>query len=164
TLRTTLSNKQAQAQQALARHAEMQRQVELQKGAVATMPFDGVAWTVAARDGVAVSAHEMVIQVIDPTRIRVDAFFRERHSHKIVIGMSVSIRSPDGKQAWRGWVESVRGGVGTIPYDDFPASIPGEFVRHRVAVRIRMEARTPFAASEFFGVGRNVVVSLKSDE
>jgi hypothetical protein len=29
-----------------------------------------------------------------------------------------------------------------------------------VAVRIRMESGTPFGPAEFFGVGRNVVVSL----
>ena len=162
--RTALTNKQVQARQAEARAREVERQVELQKEAMVQMPFDGVAWTIPAKTGAQVAAHEPVLQVIDPRRTWVDAFFHEKHAPKLRVGARVIIRALDGGDTWRGRVESVRGGVGRIAYEDFAAGFPGDFTRRRVAVRVAMESNSPYAASQFFGVGRSVAVTVNDDE
>ena len=162
--RTALSNKQSQARQAEARTREVERQVELQKETMVQMPFDGVAWTIPAKTGAQVAAHEPVLQVIDPRRIWVDAFFHEKYSPKLRPGAPVTIRALDGRETWHGHVESIRGGVGRIAYESFTAGLPGDFTRRRVAVRVVMESNNPFDASQFFGVGRSVVVSVNDRE
>ena len=162
--RTALTNKQAQARQADARAREVERQVELQKEAMVQMPFDGVAWTVPAKNGAQVAAHEPVLQVIDPRRIWVDAFFQEKHAPKLRVGARVTVRALDGRETWRGRVESIRGGVGRIAYENFAAGLPGDFTRRRVAVRVAMESDNPYEASQFFGVGRSVVVAVNDHE
>src|SRR5207302_4587146 len=103
---TALSNKQSQARQAEARTREVERQVELQKETMVQMPFDGVAWTIPAKTGAQVAAHEPVLQVIDPRRIWVDAFFHEKYSPKLRPGAPVTIRALDGRETWHGHVES----------------------------------------------------------
>jgi multidrug resistance efflux pump len=162
--RSAFTNKQVQVRQAAARAREMESQVELQKRAVVNMPFDGVVWMAPAKPGAQVAAHEPVLQVIDPRRIWVDAFFHEKHANKLRPGAAVVIRAIDGVETWRGRVESVRAGVGRIAYDNFPAGPPGEYTSRRVAVRVTMESENPFGASQFFGVGRSVVVSLADHE
>jgi multidrug resistance efflux pump len=162
--RSVLTNKLIQARQAAARAREVEAQVELQKQAVVNMPCDGVVWMAPAKPGVQVAAHEPVLQVIDPRRIWVDAFFHERKADKLRPGVAVVMRAVDGVQTWHGRVESVRAGVGRIAYDNFPAGLPGEYVGRRVAVRVTMESKNPFDASQFFGVGRSVVVSLADHE
>ena len=119
--RTALTNKLVQARQAEARAREVERQVELQKEAMVQMPFDGVAWTIPAKSGAQLAAHEPVLQVIDPRRIRVDAFFHEKYAPKLRVGARVTIRALDGGDHWPGRVESVRGGVGRIAFEDFAA-------------------------------------------
>ena len=162
--RTALTNKLVQARQAEARAREIERQVELQKEAMVQMPFDGVAWTIPAKSGAQLAAHEPVLQVIDPRRIRVDAFFHEKYAPKLRVGARVTIRALDGGDNWPGRVESVRGGVGRIAFEDFAAGLPGDFTRRRVAVRVAMESNNPYAASQFFGVGRSVVVEVNDHE
>ena len=162
--RTALTNKQAQARQADARAREVERQVELQKEAMVQMPFDGVAWTVPAKNGAQVAAHEPVLQVIDPRRIWVDAFFHEKHARKLRVGASVIIRTRDERQTWPGRVESVRGGVGRIACENFATGLPGDFTRRRVAVRVAIESHNPYNAGQFFGVGRSVVIELNDHE
>jgi multidrug resistance efflux pump len=162
--RTALTNKQAQARQADARLCDVERQVELQKEAIVRMPFDGVAWAIPARTGAHVAAHEPVFEVIDPQRVWVDAFFHEKHAQKLRVGARVAVRALDGRETWTGRVESVRGGVGRIAYENFGGGLPGNFTRRRMAVRIVMESNNPYEASQFFGVGRSVVVSLNDHE
>ena len=162
--RAALTNKLVQASQAEARAHEAARQVDLQKEALVQMPFDGVAWTVPAKDGAQLAAHDPVLQVIDPRRIWVDAFFHERHANKLHPGALVSIRALDGKESWQGRVESIRAGVGRIAYENFTAALPGDGGSRRVAVRVAMESRNPYGASQFFGVGRSVVVSINDRE
>ena len=162
--RSAFTNKQAQVRQAAARAREVESQVELQKRAVVNMPFNGVVWMVPAKPGAQVAAHEPVLQVIDPQRIWVDAFFHEKHADKLRPGVVVAIRAIDGVETWRGRIESVRAGVGRIAYDNFPTGLPGEYGSRRVAVRVTMESKNPFGASQFFGVGRSVVVSLADHE
>lgn len=162
--RAVMTNKQAQAAQAEARCREVEKQVELQKEASIQMPFDGVAWTAPAKNGAQVSLHETVLEVIDPRKIRVDAFFHERHAAKFASGTAVNVRTLDGKTVWQGTVESVRAGVGRIPYEGVAAVSPGDYTRRRIAVRVRMASGNPFEASQFFGVGRSVVVTLRDHE
>jgi len=162
--RTALSTRQVQARQAEARTRDVERQVELQKEAMLEMPFDGVAWTIPAKTGAQVAAHEPVLQVIDPRRIWVDAFFQEKHAPKLRVGARVTVRALDGRETWRGRVESIRGGVGRIAYENFAAGLPGDFTRRRVAVRVAMESDNPYEASQFFGVGRSVVVAVNDHE
>jgi multidrug resistance efflux pump len=161
---TAATNKLRQAVQAQARAQAVERQLDLQKTAVVQMPFDGVAWTVPARDGAEVGAHDPVVQVIDPKRIWVDAFFHERHANKLRPGTVVHIRSLDGKESWKGRVESMRAGVGRIAYENFAAGLPGDSSRRRIAVRVSLEWTNPYESNQFFGVGRSVVVSLIDHE
>jgi multidrug resistance efflux pump len=162
--RTALTNKQAQARQAAERASATERQVELQKEAMVQMPFDGVAWTIPAKDGAQVAAREPVLQVVNPHGIWVDAFFHEKHAKKLHPGAPVTVHALDGKETWQGRVESIRGGVGRIAYESFAAGLPGDFLRRRVAVRVAMESNNPYDASQFFGVGRSVVVDVNDHE
>ncbi|HKS37252.1 MAG TPA: HlyD family efflux transporter periplasmic adaptor subunit [Verrucomicrobiae bacterium] len=161
---SALTNKQAQAAQAEERCREMEGQVALQKEAAVAMPFDGIVWSVPARNGAQVSVHEAVLEVVDPKRVWVDAFFHERHAEKFAVGTPVNVRTIDRNAVWCGTVESVRGGVGRIPYDGVTAVSPGDYTRRRIAVRVRMNSDSPFDASRFLGVGRSVVVTLGGHE
>ncbi len=157
--RAAHTTKQAQTRQAESRQKELERQVELQKDASVEMPFDGVAWAIPAKTGSEVAVHEPVAQVIDPRRVWVDAFFHEKHAAKLRVGAPVIVRSLDGPEIWRGKIESVRAGVGQIAYENFSAGSPGDFSRRRLSVRVAMEGENPYEASQFFGVGRSVVVT-----
>ena len=162
--RTAMTNKQAQAHLAEERCREVERQVELQKEAVVRMPFDGVAWTIGAKNGTEISTREPVLQVIDPKRIWVDAFLREKHASRFTVGTAVIVRTSDDQEKWSGRVESIRGGVGEIPGENFALAAPGGLAHRQVALRIKMDSANPFAASQFFGVGRSVVVTLENNE
>jgi len=158
--RTVMVGKEEIAIQAERRRAAIQKQVELQKAAVARMPFDGVAWAIPARNGAEMSPHETILELIDPRRVWVDAFFNERHAGKFAVGTDLNIRTLDGRIVFKGTVESVRGGVGRIPYDAERAVAPNEYAPRRIAVRVRPNGETPFDAGQFYGMGRNVVVTL----
>ncbi len=158
--RTILTNKLALAKKAAERVAELTRQVELQQSAVVTMPFDGVAWTIRARDGAQLAQNETAVEVINPRRIWVDAFFHDRHADKLSVGTDVSVETQSGEVLSRGRVESVRAGVGRIPFDGVAAVSAADNAPRRIAVRVRLESKTPFEANEFLGVGRNVVVKV----
>ena len=159
-----LTNKQTQLQQAQARRAELERQASRLKEAVVTMPFAGVVWAVRARNGEQAPAFETVLQVIDPKRVWVDAFVPEKHADKFNVGTPVVIRVLDSRESWQGRVASIRAGVGRIAYETSVAAPPLELARRRVAVRVTIESPNCFAASQFFGAGRSVVVSLAHHE
>ena len=161
---TIMTNKFALAQKAEERVAELKRQAELQENALVTMPFDGAAWAIPARHGSQAALHETVLEVINPQRVWVDAFFHECHTDKLAIGSVVTVSAPDGAAIGRGVVESVRGGVGRIPFDGVVAVASDNHSQKRVAVRVRLDSENPFDASQFFGVGRNVVVTTASHE
>ena len=161
---TILTNKLALAKKAAERLAELTQQVQLQQSAVVKMPFDGVAWTVPAKNGAQVAINETVVEVIDPGKIWVDAFFHERHAEKLVVGSEVNVETERGEFVCRGRVESVRSGVGRIAYEGVAAVSPTEYTQRRVSVRVRLEDATPFEASQFFGVGRSVVVTVNGHE
>jgi multidrug resistance efflux pump len=157
--RITLNSKKDQLRAARARSQEIEKQLALQKQAVASMPFDGVVWSARVQNGSEVSSHETVLQIVDPGRVWVDAFVNERHTDKFQLGTPVMVRAVDGPQAWTGRVESIRGGAGRIDPEQFVAAPAGDLSRRRVAVRIKLESANPFGASEFFGIGRSVKVT-----
>ena len=157
--RIALNSKKEQLRAAESRGREIEKQLALQKEAVAIMPFESVVWSARVQNGSEVSAHETVLQVIDPQRVWVDAFINERHTEKFRIGTPVMVRAIDGDQTWTGRVESIRGGVGRIDPEQFVAMPAGDLSRRRVAVRVRLESANPFTASEFFGLGRSVKVT-----
>jgi multidrug resistance efflux pump len=158
--KTVLSNKLSLARKAADRAAELTRQVHLQQTAAVAMPFDGVAWTIPAKNGSHLAHNETVVEVINSEHMWIEAYFNERHAAKLRIGAEVNIQTPRGETIGSGSVESVRAGVGRIPFDGVAAVSPSEYITQRIAVRVRLNARTPFDASQFFGVGRSVVVTL----
>lgn len=162
--RTILTNKLALAKKAAERVSELTRQVQLQHNAIVTMPFDGLAWTVPAKNGAQLALNETVIEVFNPSRIWVDAYFNDRHANKLLVGREVTVETQQGELISRGRVEFVRAGVGRIPFDGVTAVSPSEYAPRRIAVRVRLESGVPFAASQFFGLGRNVVVRVNSHE
>jgi multidrug resistance efflux pump len=164
TARAAMTNKRALAAQAQDRSRRIKEQVELQRTALVKMPFDGVAWAVPAKNGAEVSTHETVLEILNPERIWVDAFFTEKQAPKLSIGRTVQVRTRDGTLSCEGTVEWVRAGVGRIPPEGGTAVNPGEQARRRVAVRVRLKTDGAFSSSEFFGVGRNVIVTLASHE
>jgi multidrug resistance efflux pump len=156
---TLMTNKLDLARKTEERAEELSRQARLQQNAVVTMPFDGVPWSASVKAGERVAIHQTVLEVINPERLWVDAFFHERHSEKLMIGARVNIRSPKGAWIGRGTVESVRGGIGRIPFDGVAASTQDEYAHRRIAARVRLETNLPFDASQYYGLGRNVVVT-----
>jgi len=162
--RTVLTNKLTLAKKAAERAADLTRQVQLQQNAVVKMPFDGLAWTVPAKNGAQLALNETAIEVINPSRIWVDAYFNERHASKLLVGSQVTVETPQGELISRGRVEFVRAGVGRIPFDGVTAVSPSDYPQRRIAVRVRLESEIPFEASQFFGLGRNVVVRVNSHE
>jgi multidrug resistance efflux pump len=159
-----MTNKQTLAAQAEGRSRDVKRQVDLQKAVIVKMPFDGVAWAFPAKNGAEVSTREPVVELIDPKRVWVDAFFHERHAHKIVAGTKVNIRSLDEDLLCTGTVEWIRGGVGRIAYEGTVAVGPGDYTRRRIAVRVKLDTGCPFEASNFLGIGRSVVITVVSHE
>lgn len=157
--RTTVRSKARLAKQAEERVGEMEQQVELQKATSVTMPFDGTIWAAPTRNDAHIGAHEKVLEVLDREQVWVDAFFRERDARKLRVGTRVEIRTIDGASIGGGVVEWVRGGIGRVAYEGILAVSPVDYTRKRVAVRVQLDANGQFAASEFFGVGRSVVVT-----
>jgi multidrug resistance efflux pump len=161
---TVLTNKLALAKKAAERLAELTEQVQLQQSAVVRMPFDGLVWAVPAKTETQVAVNEAVLEVINPGRMWVDAFFHERHAKKLLIGSEVTVETQQGDFRCRGRVELVRAGVGRIAYDGLAAASPMEHTQRCIAVRVRLEEATPFEANHFYGMGRSVVVTMNSHE
>lgn len=160
----SLDQKKEQVCFAQARAREVEQQLALQKQVSVLMPFDGVVWAVRGQNGSEMDPHETVLHLIDPKRLWVDAFVREKHADKFRIGTTVRVHAMDGKDVWLGHVESIRAGVGRIDLENCVAVPPGELSRRRVAVRVKLDSPPPFGPGEFFGLGRSVVVSLPEHE
>ena len=158
--RKAVEQKKEQLRSAEERVRQVEQLVTLQRHATVTMPFDGVVWAVRAQNGCQVGSQEAVAQIVDPTNYWVEAFINERHVDKFAVGTLVNIRTVDGEETWSGRVESVRAGVGRLDPESFVALPSSDLTRRRIAVRVRSETQPPFSASQFFGVGRSVVVSL----
>lgn len=159
-----LESTKRQTRAAEVRQQEVERHLDLQRHAAATIPFDGVIWSVHTHPGSQVAAHELVLQIINPKRIWVDAFIKEKHADRFQVGTPVLIHTADGKESWRGRVDSIRAGVGRVDVESPVALPPGDLARRRLAVRISMDSLPPFSAGQFYGVGRSVIVSLPPHE
>jgi multidrug resistance efflux pump len=125
------------------------------------MPFDGVVWSVQACDGQHLSSLEPVCQIINPHRVWIEALLPERHAGRVHVGSLLKVRTPDGSLGWQARVESIRGVAAPSVQD--PPMAAAAFVgtqRRRMAVRLAMESANPYGATECFGVGRTVKVSL----
>jgi multidrug resistance efflux pump len=139
---------------------EMAGQSALQKESVVTMPEDGLVWAMAGKPGEQVDANHLVMEVINPSHIWVDAFFTERHANELKPGLPAVISSLDSAASWRGSLESVRAGVGRLAYDTTVAVPPPEMVKRQIAVRVAVTWERPFGPEAFYGVGRSVEVTF----
>ena len=158
--RVSLEKKREQLQLAEQRCAALAKQVAAIKESSVAAPFEGVVWSASQQDGALVQANESVFQLVNSKRLWVDAFLPERHAAKFQVGMSVKVRLVDGGQVLQGCVESVRAGVGRIPFGNTAVVPAGEFTQRRIAVRVRIASENPFTASEFYGVGRSVSLEM----
>lgn len=159
--RTTMTTKRAQLERAGERRRQAEAQVALQQISTVPMPFDGVVWSVQARDGQQLSSYEPVCQVVNPERVWIEALLPERHAGRVFVGTHMKVSTPDGSLSWQARVQSIRGVAGQS-VDASPvlaASFAGGKSR-QMAVRLAMESANPYGASECFGVGRTVKVSL----
>ena len=160
TAKTSATKRREQLTLAGKRHDALEKQAAALQTKTLNAPFDGVVWATAAQDGALIQSHEPVLQLIDPKQVWVDAYLPERHAGKFRVGMTVTVRLLDDRRALEGRVESVRAGVGRIPFGNAGAVAPGEFAQRRIALRVRLESPNPFPASEFYGVGRSVALEL----
>lgn len=152
--------KTEQLDRAEARTKEMGEQMAMQKQSVATMPADGLIWSIAGKTGEEVNTNTLVMEVLNPANIWVEAFFAERHARELKPGLPAHIRSLDSAAAWRGRLQSIRAGVGRLAYDTTVAVPPPEMAKRQIAVRVEAEWEKPFSATEFYGVGRSVQVTF----
>ena len=85
--RDIVKSKEDQLVRTQARVKEMGEQSALQKKSVVTMPADGLVWTIAGKPGEQVDADHLVMEIINPDHIWVDAFFSERRVNELRPGM-----------------------------------------------------------------------------
>jgi multidrug resistance efflux pump len=158
--RVTVSRKREQLQLAEQRCAALEEQVAAIRESSVAAPFDGAVWAASQHEGALVQQNESVVQLINAKRLWVDAFLPERHAAKFQVGMSVKVRLVDGGQVLEGCVESIRAGVGRVPFGNTAVAAFGEFTQRRIAVRVQIKSENPFTASEFYGVGRSVTLEI----
>jgi hypothetical protein len=108
-------------------------------------------------------SNKLVMQLVNPSRIWVDAFFAERHVKSLHPGLPAVIRSLDGTKSWRGSLQTIRAGVGRFAFDTNVAVPPPETVKRQIAVRVAPNWDKPFSTTEFYGVGRSVEVTFSND-
>lgn len=159
-----LKEKQEQLARTQIRAKEMAQQSALQKESTITMPETGLVWTISGKPGEQVDANHLVLEVINPSRIWVDAFFAERRIGDLRPGLPAVITSLDSSATWRGSLESVRAGVGRLAYDTTVAVPPPEMVKRQIAVRVDADWGQPFGPEAFYGVGRSVRVTFLKNQ
>lgn len=138
----------------------MAEQTAMQKESVVKMPVDGLVWSIPGKSGEQTDVNKLVVEVINPSHIWVDAFFAERRAPELKPGLPATIRSLDNSATWRGRLDSTRAGVGRLAYETTVAVPPPETAKRQIGVRVEAEWEQPFSASEFYGVGRSVQVSF----
>ena len=155
-----VKSKEDQLVRTQARVKEMGAQSALQKESVITMPENGLVWSIAGKPGEQVDADHLVMEIINPAHIWVDAFFSERRVNELHPGLSAVVSSLDSSAKWSGSLESVRAGVGRLAYDTTVAVPPPEMVKRQLAVRVDVAWKQPFGPEAFYGVGRSVQVTF----
>jgi multidrug resistance efflux pump len=158
--RDIVKSKEDQLARTQARVREMGEQSALQKESVVTMPANGLVWTISGKQGEQVDADHLVMEIINPDHIWVDAFFPERRVNELRPGLPATVSSLDSTAQWRGSLESVRAGVGRLAYDSTVAVPPPEMVRRELAVRVDVAWKQPFGPEAFYGIGRSVQVTF----
>ena len=158
-----IQSKKEQLARTEQRTSEMEAQMKLQKESTVTMPQDGLIWAISGKNGEQVNVNSLVLEVINPAHVWVDAFFSERHAMELKPGLPAAIRSLDSATTWAGHLQSVRAGVGRFAYDNMVAVPPPETAKRQIAVRVESDWNRPFTASEFFGVGRSVEVTFNNN-
>ncbi len=152
--------KKEQLARSEARTREMANQMDLQKQCTGTMPIDGVVWSISGKTGEQLDSNTKVLEILNPSRVWVDAFFAERFAGELRPGLEAQIHSLDGTMTWKGTLGSVRAGVGRLAYDTTVAVPPPETAKRQIAVRVEATGSERFEAIEFFGVGRSVLVTF----
>ncbi|MDD5746373.1 MAG: HlyD family efflux transporter periplasmic adaptor subunit [Candidatus Omnitrophica bacterium] len=157
---SAIEKKSEQLQHQRERLSEARQQMDLQKEAEVLMPLDGVIWAVVKKNNEMINANDEVIQVIDPKKILVDAFFHEKYVKKLSPGKKVVVREIGSRRQWTGEIMFVRAGAGRFTFNSLLVDPPDLMKKRLVEVRIRVEWQDAFTPGEFNGVGRGVVVFM----
>ena len=157
---SVIEKKREQLKHQEERLLEAQQQMELQKGSEVCMPLEGIIWSVVKKNNEMIDANDEVIQVIDPRKIWVDAFFHEKYVRQLQPGRQVVVREIGSRRQWEGRIIFVRAGAGRFTFNSLLVDPPDLMKRRLVAVRIRVEWENAFVPEEFSGVGRGVVVFM----
>lgn len=160
-LKATVENEQKQLAHLRQRFKEMESQLQLQKGIKVTAPCNGVVWAVLSKEGEHVDIGDEVIQMVNPEEVWVDAFFSERFAARLRPGMGVKVYALGSNEKWDGEIVFIRGGSGRVMYNSAVEIPPAALTRRLVAVRIKIDWQDKFNASEFYGIGRSMVVSYR---
>ena len=75
TVQKLVENKREQLEHVEKRAQEMEAQMNLEKKSEMTAPEDGLIWSIAGKSGEQVNSNTLIMEVINPSRIWVDAFF-----------------------------------------------------------------------------------------
>lgn len=155
-----IEKKREQLKHLQERFLEAQQQMNLQKEYEVLMPFNGVLWAVVKKNNEIVNANDEVIQIIDPKKIWVDAFFHEKYVKKLRPGNKVIVREIGSRREWPGEIMFVRAGAGRFVFNSLLVEPPDLMKKRLVVARIRVVWQDAFTPEEFNGVGRGVVVFM----
>lgn len=158
-LKAAVENKKKQRAHLQQCFEEMKHQLELQKDSVVIAPCRGVVWAVLTKDGEHVNVGDEIMQIVNPQDVWVDAFFSEGFAARLSPDMRVIVRAIGSKNIWDGEIAFIRGGSGRVMYNAAIEIPPTVLSRRLVAVRVKVDWRGEFKASEFYGIGRSMTVS-----
>lgn len=140
-----------------------QLQLNLQRSANLESPVNSVVWSVNIRTGelgVPVNTGTAILQLLDCHEIWATALVTERANRKLRLGQPAEVRLLDGSnRIYRGWVRSIRGGVGRVTAGADVAVPPDELVRNELEVQVTLDDRgEALAGGRFCSVGQSVEV------
>ncbi len=140
-----------------------QLQLNLQRSAKLESPVSSFVWSVNIRTGelgVPVNMGTAVLQLLDCREIWATALVTERANRKLRLGQPAEVRLLDGSnRIYRGWVRSIRGGVGRVTAGADVAVPPDELVRNELEVQVTLDDHgEALAGGRFCSVGQSVEV------
>jgi len=159
-LKSTVKNKQEQLARLQDIDQEIEKQLELQKKASVKAPCTGVLWAIMAKEGEEVKVGDELAQMVSSQDIWVDAFFNEGYVPQMYPGMPVIVKELGSQRSWDGQIVFIRAGSGRINYGSVVETPPQALMRRLVAVRVRVDWKGDFKPSEFYGIGRSLVVLI----
>lgn len=160
-LRATVDNEKKQLEHLRQRFEAASKQLELLKSRNIESPCAGVIWAILAKDGEHVNMGDELLQTVNPDDVWVDAFFSERYAAVLRPGMMVTVSALGSKDKWDGEIVFIRGGSGRVMYNSAVEIPPRALSQRLVSVRVKVDWRGKFSASEFYGVGRSMLVSWR---